>query len=74
MAKVKIKYYEPIINKPDYQGRIFKKGLSWSGKVHERITGAKFYSLLPFEDELYCIQHNKTIDRQEKQNNFYTTI
>lgn len=61
------------INFPDYQGRIFRKGLSWSGKVHERIIGSKKYSLLP-EDFVYCIEHYKTIERQEKQNNYYNTL
>lgn len=61
------------VNFPDYQGRIYKKGLMWSGKVHERIVGAKKYSMLP-EDFVYCIQHHKTIERQEKQNNYYNTL
>ena len=61
------------INFPDFQGRVFKKDLRWSGKVHEKIIGSKKYSLLP-EDFVYCIQHYKTIERQEKQNNYYDTI
>jgi hypothetical protein len=73
MSKIKIKYYTPIINFSDYQGRIYKSGLKWSGKVHEKIIGSKKYSLLP-EDFVYCIQHYKTIERQEKQNNYYDTI
>lgn len=74
MANVKIKYYEPIINKPDYQGRLYKKGLLWEGKVHERIVGVKHYSLLPSDEELYCIEHHKNIKKQEKQNNLYVNI
>jgi hypothetical protein len=61
------------INFPDFQGRVFKKDLKWSGNVHERIVGSKKYSLLP-EDFVYCIQHNKTIERQEKQNLYYNTL
>jgi hypothetical protein len=61
------------INFPDFQGRVFKKDLKWSGNVHERIVGSKKYSLLP-EDFVYCIQHNKTIDRQEKQNDRYLSM
>jgi len=61
------------INFPDWQGRLYKKGLRWDGKVHEKIVGAKTYSLMPMEDE-YCLLHNKTIERQEKQNNFYNKI
>ncbi len=52
------------VNFPDYQGRIYKSKLKWGGKVHERIVGAKFYSL----------SHHKTISRQEKQNDYYENI
>jgi hypothetical protein len=62
------------INFPDYQGRIYKKGLRWEGKVHERIVGTKNYSLLPYNEESYCIIHHKNIIKQEKQNNLYKNI
>jgi hypothetical protein len=61
------------INYPDYQGRLFKKGLSWEGKVHEKIVGAKYYSLLPNED-VYSLIHHKIISKQEKQNEFYNKL
>ena len=61
------------VNFPDAQGRIYKKGMSWYGKVHERIFGGQVFSSLP-NDEEYCIQHHKTIDRQEKQNNYYGSL
>jgi len=61
------------VNFPDAQGRIYKKGMSWYGKVHERIYGGQKFSSLP-SDEVYCIQHHKSIDRQEKQNNYYNTL
>jgi hypothetical protein len=61
------------VNFPDSQGRIYKKGMSWYGKVHERIIGGQKFSSLPLDEE-YCIQHHKDIERQEKQNNFYNTI
>ena len=61
------------INFPDWQGRLYKKGLRWDGKVHEKIVGARTYSLLP-EDDGFCIIHEKTIERQEKQNNLYSKI
>lgn len=62
------------INFPDYQGRIYKKGLHWYGKVHERITSGRIYSLLPSEDENFFISHVKTINKQEKQNNYYSSL
>ena len=71
--KIKIKFFTPIINMPDQQGRIYRKGMSWYGKVHERIYGGQKFSSLPLDEE-YCIQHHKTIERQEKQNNYYSTL
>jgi len=61
------------VNFPDVQGRIYRKGMTWYGKVHERIIGGQKFSSLP-NDEEYCIQHHKTIERQEKQNNYYQSI
>ena len=61
------------INFPDWQGRLYRKGLNWYGKVHERIIGGQKFSSLPVDEE-YCIQHHKTIDRQEKQNKYYSSL
>lgn len=64
------------INWPDYQTRIYrnKDGIVWKNKVHERLSGYISYANLPDDDAHFCLFHNKTIDRQEKQNNFYSTI
>lgn len=63
------------INFPDYQTRIYrnKPGIKWVGNVHERITGTKTFSPLPAE-EWWCLYHPKTIERQEKQNNYYDML
>ena len=63
------------VNFPDVQTRIYKntQSIFWAGKVHERIQGFESYSILPAE-ELYCIQHHKNIEKQEKQNSLYDTI
>jgi len=61
------------INFPDAQGRIYRKGMGWYGKVHERIIGGQKFSSFPLDEE-YCIQHHKTINKQEKQNKFYSSI
>ena len=61
------------VNFPDTQGRVYRKGMSWYGKVHERIIGGQKFSSLPLDEE-YCIQHHKTIERQEKQNNYYSSL
>ena len=61
------------VNYPDYQTRICanKKEINWINKVHERLAGWKTIANLP---EGYDLEHPKTIERQEKQNNFYNTL
>ena len=61
------------VNYPDYQTRILKNipEIKWINKVHERLVGAKNIVSLP---EGYDLIHPKTIDRQEKQNNYYNTL
>jgi hypothetical protein len=64
------------INWPDSQKRIYKNdpNIKWSGhQVHGMVEGYKTYVELPLEEE-WSIIHNKTIDRQEKQNDRYTKI
>ena len=63
------------VNFPDVQTRIYKNKdtIGWAGKVHERIGGFESYTAFP-SDEMYCIKHPKTIQRQEKQNNYYETL
>ncbi len=63
------------VNFPDYQWRIWKnsKKIRWINKVHERLDGFGEYSLFPQMEE-YCLFHPKDIKRQEKQNQFYSTL
>ena len=60
---------------PDHQWRIYKNipEIKWINKVHEILDGYKTYSSLP-EMEEYALYHPKTIEKQEKQNNFYSTL
>lgn len=60
------------VNFPDYQTRIYRNSpdVYWAGNVHERITGFKSYCMLPAE-ESWCLIHEKNINKQEKQNQFY---
>ncbi len=66
---------EGRINWPDLQTRIYKnkESIVWKNKVHERLIGFTNYAVLPEEVE-YCLLHPKTIERQEKQNEFYEGI
>ncbi|MBL20160.1 MAG: hypothetical protein CMC82_10160 [Flavobacteriaceae bacterium] len=63
------------VNWPDYQWRIWKNKseIKWVNKVHEVLTGFETFSPLPQNPEL-ALQHPKTIERQERQNNYYNTL
>jgi glycosyltransferase involved in cell wall biosynthesis len=63
------------VNFPDYQTRILQNSpkINWASKVHEVLTGHNNYVMLPAEEE-YCLYHPKGIERQERQNNFYSVL
>jgi hypothetical protein len=64
------------VNWPDSQKRIYKNdpNIQWKGhQIHGMIEGYKSYAALPLGEE-WSIIHNKTIDRQEQQNDRYTKI
>lgn len=64
-----------FVNFPDYQWRIYKNipEIQWANRVHEKLVGFKKYAALPAEID-YCLEHHKTITRQEKQNAYYDTL
>ena len=63
------------INWPDYQWRIWKRKpeIKWINKVHERLDGFQTYANLP-QDTSLALYHPKTIERQERQNEYYNTL
>lgn len=64
------------VNWPDMQKRIYKNSpnIKWVGdKIHGMVGGYKTFTFLPMEEE-WSLIHNKTIQRQEKQNKRYSTI
>ena len=64
-----------LFRSPDYQWRIYKNSpnIKWKNKVHEVIEGYKTMAQIPgFED--LSLYHPKTIERQEKQNNYYNEL
>jgi glycosyltransferase involved in cell wall biosynthesis len=63
------------VNFPDYQTRILQNSpkINWASRVHEVLTGHNSYVMLPAE-ETYCLYHPKGIERQERQNNFYSAL
>ena len=66
---------EGWVNWPDYQWRIYRNSpeIKWKNKVHEVLEGFKTYTALPMEED-YSLYHPKTIERQERQNNYYETL
>ena len=63
------------VNFPDPQMRIMKNipTIRWKNPVHEILKGQKTFVNLP-ELEEWSIYHHKSIEKQEKQNEFYQTI
>lgn len=68
-------YHELVINFPDYQWRLYrnKPEIRWVNKVHEKLSGHDSYGILPAEFS-WCLMHRKNIQRQERQNLFYSSI
>jgi hypothetical protein len=66
---------EGWVNWPDFQWRIYRNTseIKWKNKVHEVLEGFKTYTTLPMEED-YSLYHPKTIERQERQNNYYNTL
>jgi GT2 family glycosyltransferase len=66
---------EGWINFPDFQFRIYKNSqdINWKNRVHEVLEGFNTISELPLE-EPWCLIHEKTIEKQEKQNAYYEKL
>lgn len=63
------------INFPDYQWRLYRNNnkVKWKNRVHEVLDGYKTMAYLPAEEQ-WCLRHDKTIEKQEIQNNLYNKI
>lgn len=63
------------VNWADWQQRIYKNTpeIKWINKVHEVLDGYKNHGMLPVDEE-WALYHPKTIERQEKQNDYYDTL
>lgn len=64
------------VNWPDSQKRVYRNdpSIQWSGhQVHGMVDGYKTYAILPTEED-WSIIHNKTINKQEQQNDRYHKI
>jgi len=63
-----------FINWPDYQMRYYKNdgSIEWSGKVHEKLTGAEVHVLE--SNPATALWHVKSVTRQDAQNAFYDTL
>jgi len=63
------------VNWADWQTRIYKNNgiVKWKNKVHEVLEGFNIHGMLPMEEE-WALYHPKTIERQERQNNYYESL
>lgn len=61
------------INWPDYQGRVYRRGLKWGGKVHEKITDADRALGIKPTPQL-ALWHIKSVSKQDRQNILYDCI
>lgn len=63
------------VNWPDWQHRIYRNDgkIEWQNKVHEVLVNHKQFTYIPMSEE-YALFHPKTIERQEKQNDYYDSI
>jgi glycosyltransferase involved in cell wall biosynthesis len=63
------------VNWPDYQSRIIKNhlGIKWQNLVHEVLVGYKTSTEFPADPD-FALIHVKSVDRQVKQNDFYSSI
>jgi hypothetical protein len=52
------------------------KRIQWVNKVHEKLEGYKSIAALSGNDTLgnLFLYHIKNIEKQEKQNNYYSTL
>jgi glycosyltransferase involved in cell wall biosynthesis len=63
------------VNWADWQMRIYRNipTIKWKNKVHEVLEGFQKHSMLPAEEE-WALYHPKTIERQERQNDYYNSL
>jgi hypothetical protein len=63
------------INWPDHQGRIYKNSsqIEWANGVHETVTGAEGVVALQPNPQL-ALWHVKTVERQDRQHDFYEKL
>ncbi len=63
------------VNWPDWQHGIYRNdnNIKWQNKVHEILVNHKQFTYLPVSEE-YALFHPKTINRQEKQNEYYSKL
>ncbi len=63
------------VNWADWQMRIYKNKseIKWINRVHEVLEGFRIHGMLPIEEE-WALYHPKTIERQERQNEYYDKL
>lgn len=63
------------INYPDYQGRYYKNNgvIHWENDLHERLTGGEQVARVDAKP-LVSLLHIKTVEKQDKQGEYYDSL
>ena len=63
------------INYPDYQGRYYKNDgkIKWENDLHERLTGSENVARAEAKP-LVALLHIKSVERQDKQGEYYDSL
>lgn len=63
------------VNWADWQMRIYRNvpTIKWKNRVHEVLEGFQKHGMLPAEEK-WALYHPKTIERQERQNDYYNSL
>jgi hypothetical protein len=63
------------INYPDYQGRYYKNNgeIKWENDLHERLIGSEKVARVDAKP-LVSLLHIKTVERQDKQGEYYDSL
>lgn len=72
-------FHKPIVNFPDYQGRIYKNKdcIKYERKLHEQIVGYTSHTFIDYNinpSGRLVLYHNKSIEVQRQTNQYYQTL
>ena len=75
-TKNRVEFLIPLVNYPDYQGRIYKntKKIKYERVLHERIVGNTSETFIPPDQYVLSLMHKKTVANQIRTNKRYNEL